>query len=352
MTAQEIIDEVLGKLRQPNGIKKIRKRRAIVASLADVREHWEGLGAKLVSREAAVFTTDQTGMARANKGFELKLLVRGQHVANLEFPHGDVPRLSVRKRVAEHQIALPPRERLAWSGDVRDGKAIRDFINECVKKLPGAQPELQVQLQLVQRLYRSKKQLEPELANLQPVMPFGFPTELATVVDRVGNPATGNMDILARTVQGRRSDGGAFVVMELKEPNLKSSDVPKAFRQAIGYAAALTVEANDLESTPLGGDAAPYRRLFGPNKKRNAKPPDYVGKPVSVHAVVVLPERLRGTADRELDRLELRTDPPPNVGRRAMSVGVLLYEAVNHETEWKLGHSFSWIDHAGSWRPR
>lgn len=352
MTAQEIIDDVVGKL-AAEGQEKIRKRRRTIAALADARDLWPGLNVRLKSREGAVFTTDQGLMANANTGFKLKLLVRGHHVANLEFSAGGTaPTLTPRDRVAHFESARSPRGRFTWSKDPKEGTAIRAFIRECDEKLESAQHELQVQLQLVRRLCESKK--PSALTNLRPVMPFGFPTELATVVDRLGNAAkTGNMDILARTVQGSRRGGGEFVVMELKQPRLALSQVPKAFRQAIGYAAALTVEANDFGSPPGDDPVHSYRRLFAPPTKASTKSPNYAGKPVKVHAVVVLPESCEARAESELEKLDLGVDPRPMVGGQEMGVGVLLYNAarVGAKQEWELGRSFRWISHAGSWQP-
>ncbi|MBK9032259.1 MAG: hypothetical protein IPL61_13235 [Myxococcales bacterium] len=68
------------------------------------------------------------------------------------------------------------------------------------------------------------------------------------------------MDILART--GRGPAGGQFVVLELKKPKLPKKDVAAAFEQAIGYAAALTFEANGFDEAKPIDEVVHYRRLF------------------------------------------------------------------------------------------
>jgi hypothetical protein len=235
----------------------------------------------------------------------------------------------VAKRLAETQDDLL--RRLSWSHVPDDARAIRDFIGACAKKF-GKTPELQVQLQLVHLLQKSGK--PAALANLQPVMPFGFPTEIATVVNSAGKPATGNMDILARTVRGPRRAGGEFVVLELKKPaGLSTNDVSNAFAQVIRYAAALRFEAD-------GVAAASYRRLYGP-KPRASKPSYENLPPLRAHAVVVLP------ADRKADATACLS----SLGKHAsIEVGALLYRAKQAANEWKLDETaFEWL--TGGWRP-
>ena len=324
MTAQEIIDSVIEELKT-QGADKIRKRRETIANLADVREGWSGIDWNLKSRPDAVFTMDEGRMAGARRRLKLKLLVRGHHVADLAFARdGAPPKLTCLRTIAKHGISMPERA-LEWSHNRSDATAIRKFVESCVEQLPEAQHELQVQLQLVARLRQSKAS-HPELKNLQPVMPFGFPTELATVVDRRGKTSTGNMDILARTVEGRRSDGGTYVVLELKKPNLEPPEVPHAFRQAIGYATALTYEANDVHNGHSPDAAVAYRRFFAPMAHSARARPNYAGKPLRSHAVVVLPRSRRIDAQRELERL-LAGDQKPRIGTEEMSIGVLLYSA-------------------------
>lgn len=331
-----IVAEVEGRLRLDS--RGVEKRRAKVKKLAEIRRGWTPPGAVLQSRANAVFTVDQTRMMEMDRNFRLKLLVLGHHVADvaLEPGSGRMKLVPLPKVVAEFALSVPDRRALAWSHDRSDGDAIRKFISQCVSTLSGTTPELQVQLQLVRMLDTSRKKPHA-LRNLRPVMPFGFPTEIATVVDRKGaatsikgKPVTGNMDVLARTVQGARRAGAEFVVMELKQPDLAEGDVAGSFEQAIGYATALRFEAADPRA------AVSYRELYGPESSRA---PNYEGLPLSAHAVVVLPLERRAKAVECLSAL----------GRHAeIRVGALLYRANRDGKQWMLDEdSFEWL----GWQP-
>lgn len=336
----EIVEGVEAQLRLKSS--GVDARRAKVSKLAKIRSAWIRPGGVLRERDDAVFTVDQARMMKMDRHLCLKLLVRGHHVADVALDH-DTERLEltpIPKVIAANRITPPPNRPLAWSHDPDDGRAIRAFIRDCVKKLSGKTPELQVQLQLLRLLDGPKKQAA--LANLRPVMPFGFPTEIATVVGRQGNavsdtgkPVTGNMDILARTVRGARRAGGNFVVLELKQPNLSKNEVAKAFEQAVGYAAALRYEANDPNDPCV---AASYRHLYGP-KPKSSRPPNYDGLPVATHAVVVLP------IDRKTEAAACLTA----LGQHpSIQVGVLLYGASNRGNEWLLDDgSLGWL----GWQP-
>jgi hypothetical protein len=342
-TAQEIIDRVRDELLTA-GAEKIAQRRKTIMRLAETREKWPGVTWPLRSREGMRFTIDQSLMLKAHKSLSLKLLVLGHHVATLKFFPDDKrsPEVSVRRdEVVGYGIAAPE-EPLQWSGNDKHAALLRTFIASCTDKLPAHTSELQVQLQLVHRL-RGPKADDEEITNLQPVMPFGFPTEIATVVDGGGNTATGNMDILARTGHGHR---GQFVVLELKKPKLSKNDVAAAFAQAIGYAAALTFEANGFDQGQPIAEVVHYRRLFSSRRRAGA---DYTNKPLVVHAAVVLHEESRDDAKRVLDALDLEKAPPQARGRR-VEVGALVYDATQDAKMWRLG-DVEWLRHAGSWRP-
>jgi hypothetical protein len=283
-------------------------------------------------------------MLKANESLSLKLLVLGHHVANLKFFSDSKrsPEVTVRTdEVAGHGIAAPD-EPMQWSGNAKHAALLRTFITSCNHKLPARTPELQVQLQLVHRL-RGPKAGDRQIANLQPVMPFGFPTELATVVDRRGNSATGNMDILARTGRGQ---AGQFAVLELKKPKLPKKDVAAAFEQAIGYAAALTFEANGFDEAQPVEQLVHYRRLFSSRSRTGA---DYSNKPLVAHAVVVLHRGNGDDAKRVLEALDLQNTPTQARGKK-LAVGALVYDATQEARAWQLG-DVEWLDHAGSWRP-
>lgn len=328
----EIVDAVEEELRRKPSI--VKGRREKVAKLAELRVGWSRTGGLLRSREHAVFTTDQTRMMQMGRKVCLKLLVRGHHVADVELDDAVRWKMTARPEVAS-KLAQPTTSDLSWSHAPRDARAIREFIRSCADKL-GKTPELQVQVQLVQLL--KKKGKPAALENLQPVMPFGFPTEMPTVVNSAGTAATGNMDILARTVQGSRRAGGEFVVLELKKPNgLSKTSVAEAFEQAIRYAAALRFEAD-------GAAAVNYRRLYGPQPPASRSPPNYENvPPLRAHAVVVLSSKCKDHATACLS--SLGTHP-------AIGVGALLYRAEQIGNAWKLDETesaFEWVTHG--WRP-
>lgn len=343
-TAQQIINRVRDELLTA-GERKIKQRRSTIARLAEARERWPGVKWPLRSREGAYFTIDQSLMLKANESLALKLLVLGHHVANLKFfaDGKRSPEVTARKdETAKHGIVAPDGP-LLWSGNPTHAALLRAFIAACHDNLPAHTPELQVQLQLVNRL-RGPKADDRELTNLQPVMPFGFPTELATVVNSRGNSATGNMDILARTGGGRA--GGQFVVLELKKPNLSKKDVAKAFEQAIGYAAALNFEANGFDEAQPIDEVVNYRRLFSSRAGTSA---DYSNKPLVAHAAVVVHESNRDDAKRVLETLDLEGTPPMARGK-GLSVGLLVYESTRVAKKQELGE-VAWLEHGGSWRP-
>lgn len=346
MTAQDTVERVQQSLQAARGV--ITARRATVERLANVRARWLSLPQQPLLRPRAnmEFSTDQSLMQKSARGPAVKVLVLGQHVANVRLlPGHDGWAFDALESTARYKIAVPNKG-LRWSHDRDAAAQITSFIEDCSKKLRGGSPELQVQLQLVRRLCGPKSASgEPELTNLRAVRPFDFPTEIATVVDRNGDPATGNVDILARTVAGPRQRGAQFVVMELKQPSVAPSAVPKAFEQAIGYAAGLSFAANGLDGK---ADASAFFRLLGPEPKKDAAPPDYTGLPLRTHAVVVLPETRRAAAEAALAKLALTRSPPLVLGE-PMGVGVLLYGATKRGKQWTLDDtSFEWL---GPWRP-
>ena len=349
LSAQQIIDGIRDEVRRNEA--KVNDRRRNIAELAKVRGRWPGHGWRLRTSDGVDFALDQDRMSRALKDFSLKMMVHGRHVANLAFGNvllGGAASPVLRPiKLSPKGAPLPPLPAggLVWSNNPADRKTITNFIAEC-RKLPTGSAELQVQLQLVAQLQGAKTQGNPMLANLRPVMPFGFPTEMATVVDRRGDAATGNIDILARTGH-RRS--GELTVLELKAPSLNRSKVREAFRQAIGYAAALAFEANGADDDAQYVDVSDYWQLFA--DRPGPKKPGHQAKPLVVHAVVVLPKDLRDRAAAVLAELQLEA-APPLVRGKAMKVGVLLYATTpagaGKTKTWTLDGGYEWLRASGA----
>jgi hypothetical protein len=342
MTAQAIVDNVESKLRGTPA--KVEQRRRIIAQLAEARGQWKGIpaGAWVPRHPDAVLTLDQTRMLQAHKRLQLKLLVLGHHVADVGLTSEGAFDLTTREL---HELNNVERT-LRWTKGGIDSTEIEGFIKACKDALSGRSPELQVQLQLVRLLANTNTATKKHeaLRNLQPVLPFGFPTEIATAVTLGGNPGTGNMDILCRTRAGSRRQGGELIVMELKAPSITSGKVRGAFTQAIRYAAALTFEASAFAESEDGRreSAHEYRQVFSPAAD------DKPRGPLVAHATVVLPDSVEEEAMSTLREMVLDTEKPQVFGRE-MEVGVLLYKATKTDKAYSLDErSLRWV---GPWRP-
>jgi len=204
----------------------------------------------------------------------------------------------------------------AWSKNPGDGKKIRKFIEEC-KKLTKAKEnsEREIQWILADALKAPGK---PEvLERMKPVTWNGRFVEIGVSINKKGNPGTGNIDLLV--IRRGGNQGSRFLVFELKNPG--DTNVKAALDQAIQYATALSVEANDggKENQKL------YNRVFDSNG---------VGKLV-IGAVVVLE-----------DCAKVRSDAPAilkaywdNRGASKIDrLGLLLYKKEG------LRYTWSWLD--------
>ena len=354
MTGQEIVDLVKLKLATPAGLKKVAARRRMIELLRDARKDWMGTGRPLRIHNPAVLAIDQTRMRNAKRVFTAKVLVAGNHVADVELdPTKSNPRFVVHEKhrargnAAEHEVE--------WKKDRRSSDRIAAILRS-FESLPPGSAELQIQHGLVKRLDANDKRRDnPELVAMRPVVPLGLPTEIATSINLKGDVGTGNVDILARTYgEGRRRDGGDFIVLELKQPSFKAKQVPGALRQAIQYAAALTIEANALVGPDRDDAAVAYRQFFSDD--RESETAKYAGKPIVVHAVVVLPDGLEAAAARALSNLALDRPLIVHEDHRPMRVGALLFKAEegNSKSTWKLADgpdAFRWVVHENAWRP-
>jgi hypothetical protein len=324
-TAQQVIDEVIATLEAATHV--VSARQANVKALAAARAAWNGHRWRLKLREGASFTTNQSGMKSAAKGFALNVVVAGKQIGELRFSEAAGKSPTLRRRGSTKV--------LDWSNDAEDAAQLRELI-EAGSGEGGGSPELQIQLQLFRLLAGPKQAGLEALRNLTPVLPFGFATEMPTSVNAEGIAATGNIDILARTGRGRASK---LVVLELKEPKMGAGGVRGAFDQAIRYAAALSIEAN-------GAHKDDYWQLVAKTSEKKVRKSD-----ILVNAVVVLPERLRAEAHKVLHELNLKTTPP-KVDGRALDVGVLMYSATNAKqkkaTLWTL-QGAQWL--AEGWTP-
>lgn len=352
MTGQDILKHVWERLSTPDGVKKIQARREVIEQLRDTRQQWLGAGRKLRIHKPGVLTIDQTRMKNAGRGLIAKVLVLGNHVADVHFDSkaGNPRFVLLDERVSADTF---PERQIEWKNDDESSRKIGAILRAC-ESLTAGSAELQIQLELIKRL-DGDKTTNPDLAAIRPVKPFGLPTEIATSMNLDGDVATGNMDILARTYgAGRRSDGGDFVVLELKRPSLKPRDVHDAFKQAIQYAAALTIEANALVGAPRENAAVPYRQLFSNDPKSDAT--KYARKPLVAHAVAVLPATLEAAAMDAMSNLELDRPLAVRNGHPPIRVGALLFaaEAGKSKGSWKLGvgpRAFRWLRHPNAWKP-
>lgn len=353
MTGQEILNHVSERAVSPEGLKKIQARRKMVEKLRDARQEWTGAGRKLRIHKPGVLTIDQSRMKNAKRRFVAKVLVLGNHVADLEFdPKEAHPRFVL---LDGRMPSIPAAERaIEWKNDDAASRKIGTIVRACKALTPGS-AELQIQLELVKRLDESKR-TNPSLVALRPVKPFGLPTEIATFMNLEGNVATGNVDVLARTRNADNpSDAGDFVVLELKRPTLAARDVSDALKQAIQYAAALTIEANAFAGPQVTNPATPYRQLFSDDRRAEAA--KYDGRPLVAHAVAVLPARLEAAAKAALSKLELEQPLIVRSGHPPIGVGVLLFEAEGDKStaSWRLSsgpEAFRWVDHPNAWKPR
>lgn len=183
----------------------------------------------------------------------------------------------------------------------------------------------------------------PELSGLQPLKWFNKFHEVGVAINNKGNEGTGNIDILARRKGGRESE---FVVFEVKRGGVNA--VEKTFTQALRYAIALYIEANDpnLDGQNEDNDREKkrkenrgfYRKAFGCNGDSILK----------FSAVIVMEDtpRIRAEVSRVLAECKIAADDP-ELFIEPRYVGALLF------TKTKVGdvEKYQWKWHPEGWDP-
>lgn len=202
----------------------------------------------------------------------------------------------------------------AWSKNRRDANIIKDYLKRCEKhSKANMDNEREIQWQLADAL---KRPTDEALRRLQPVTWNGRFTEVGVAVNEAGNPSTGNIDLIVR-----RGDGGnrGFLVFEIKKPGCTS--IESALKQAIRYATALAIEANDDGKDNL----VRYHRAFGSRGK--------VAMPIG--AVVVLEDcpKVRKEGPTVLQRY-WKTRGKSKIDR----IGLLLYKKNEN------GLTYEWLE--------
>lgn len=204
-----------------------------------------------------------------------------------------------------------------WSGDAKDAKEIRQFLAVCAKH-PKATPENErdIQWQLANAIRDTK--LEP-FRNLQPVTMCKRFTEIGVSVKISGKAATGNIDLMVRR------KGGGYLVFEVKAPREK--DVKKPLQQALLYATALHIEANEGKLKDLEN----YHSVFGAKRKEKLK----------IGAVIVIKNSPEIRREAEDIITQYSND---RGGSKIDRIGVLLYDFEDRKvTGW------TWLPR---WDPR
>jgi hypothetical protein len=280
----------------------VNKRRKAIAALRKGKS--KGLKLPLPKKRKAWFSTNQTDTSNSLNGARVQVL--GIDVGELKLnedetcyvfhPNG--------KNFPEFQDV-----KWKWSKDAKDAKKIRNFLAECEthsKAAPGNERE--IQWQLANALGDGK--LEP-FRNLQPVTWCKRFTEIGVSVTISGKAATGNIDLLVRR------SGRGFLVFEVKAPG--KTDIEATLQQALRYATALHIEANEGTSKDLEN----YNSVFGSNSKKELKIGAVIvmqNKPkVSREAAKIITQYCSVRGDSKIDRL-----------------GVLLYDFDGSKvTGWK-----------------
>ena len=163
-------------------------------------------------------------------------------------------------------------------------------------------------------------------------------------INNKGNEGTGNIDILARRKGGRESE---FVVFEVKRGGVNA--VEKTFTQALRYAIALHIEANDpnLDGQNEDNDREKkrkenrgiYRKAFGCNGDSSLK----------ISAVIVMEDtdKIRDKVSKVLAGYRTAADDP-ELFVDPRYVGALLF------TKIKVGRveKYQWKWHPEGWDPR
>lgn len=301
MNLREIQGKMARLAAEDNG-KKIAQRRKRMAELAMAAEEMAAFlkmqSAQLRRRHGLFFTVNQ---GRVLGGSSLSAEMCGHGIGVIRFEEG-------------HAVFHPKGEMgpWNWSGNQKDGQAIRDFLEQKAKKYDTRNTqERELQWDLFHGMRRKK---EAAFRGCTPIALAGHPAEIPTWIKGNGDLGTGNIDLLVRTQGGNR--GSRFLVFELKRPK-EGCNAEDALRQAAFYASALAIEANGDERY-----RTVYRKLFG---SRGSARLDF-------GAVAVVDKN--GNSDDSI-REALRTLQAEGCGALS-EVRVLRYEWVdNSATHWR-----------------
>ena len=322
---QDIESAITALLSTADGINKLESRRRAICRVAEVAKDIEKWGWAdrtwgLCRRPGIWFSTTQGQAAQADTdGCVLSVQMLGREIGKLQIN---------RKATARYVFIplkkfKPNRDRWDWSRNPGHGQEIRKFLKALkenqkwdVKKVQ----EREIQWQLAEQLDNITT---GPLKNLSTVRWVGCPTEIGVSLTAKGNIGTGTIDLLVRRRSGGKK-GAQFLVFEVKRPGKAAKPKPTLI-QAIRYAVALHVEANENEKTRRC-----YRTAFGSRKEAN----------LLFGAVIVMentPDN-REAGEKALKQLNPHADPTHNA--KADRLGMLLY-TWNNET--KRAHSWTWL---------
>jgi hypothetical protein len=314
MNLQEIQDSIQKLLSTEAGLAKVAGRRKIIAKLAvSLNKATVETKPRLRSRKAWFSTTQ--GDAENAKG-KIRVQLLGLDIGYLSFDTTTPPKPRylfhpkppiVREVFRDCPVAdLRP---WCWSHSKKDAARINQFLERCESKHPRAKAdnEKEIQWQLADALLSDT--VGP-LKHLRPLTWNKLFTEIGVSVAETGEPGTGNIDLLVRRLGG--AQGAGFLVFELKKPGEKG--VEAALQQALRYAMALHIEANDCKESKERDleNRGNYRTVFG--SRGNAK--------LKMGAVVVL----ENTETVKSKALEILAQYGGQLkGSRVDRIGMLLY---------------------------
>lgn len=308
MTIKEIHDDVQCLLQSDTGLDKIHGRQAKMAKVAESLNAGGKEGPLLRSRDAWFSTTQTDVMDKEGK-------------INVQLNDKDIGYLSLDKEMPEKPFyRFHPKPNIykaletersktgipswLWSGK-RDAQAINTFIERCDKQY---QPkEREIQWQLAAALTARNKGLGPTaLTMLTAVTWNGVFHEVGVCINKEGKlgEKPGNIDLVVR--RGNTPGKNGYLVFEVKKQ--KERNIEAALRQALRYATALQIEANENQQS-----CANYHAVFGATEKEALK----IGAvavlenstAVKTKALRLLPQLWADRGESKIDRL-----------------GVLLYE--------------------------
>lgn len=319
---QSEVEKALG---TADGLARLTKRRGAFADLAATFWALEDREAiadaiHLVAREGAWFTINQGAASAAARRLTLNVEMCGMKVGTLEISPGAAKGPFLFNPCLRDLMPLDDVP-WSWSKSPADGVRIRRYFALIREQNASKGPlEREIQWQLADYLATTTT---GAAKYLQPVYWLEAPTEIATSITRESNVGTGNIDLVLRRLGG--SVGARFLVLELK--GIGKTDVRGAISQAIRYAVAIHIEANDGDKA-----RADYRTVLGSSGS----------EPLKFGAVAAVEDT---NENRELARLALQElMPPPKA--KVDCLGVLLYRwdpAARTATDWR------WLE---GWDPR